>query len=413
MRIAVIGAGISGLAAAYVLSRAHEVELFERNGYAGGHTNTLAVRRNGRMLALETGFIVHNDANYPSLLRLFRELGIRTQDSEMSFSVSCARCGLEYSGRRPLAQPQNVLRPGFVRLLGDIVRFLRGARAAMEDPRYERATLASFVEDEGYSRQFRDHYLVPLTASIWSTAPGLALDFPAAYAVRFFDNHGMLGFRRHRWRTVAGGSREYVRRITDPLGPRVRLRAEAVSLSRLADGVELRTADRATLRFDKAVVATHADEALALLADPSADERRILGAFPYTRNETVLHTDERLLPRNRRARASWNFSLADCRADAAAPTITYYLNRLQGLEEPEHFCVTLNRSGEIREDHVIDRLVYHHPRYTLAGLDAQRELASLSGPRHTVFCGAYHGFGFHEDGLVSGIAAARTLGVSW
>jgi uncharacterized protein len=413
MRIAVIGTGISGLAAAYVLSRAHEVELFERNAYAGGHTNTLAVRRNGRELTLDTGFIVHNEVNYPVLARLFRELGVRTQDSEMSFSVSCTRCRLEYSGRRPLAQPTNAVRPGFPRLLADIVRFLRQARTAIQDPRHERATLATFVEAEGYSQQFRDHYLVPLTASIWSTAPGQALDFPAAYAMRFFDNHGMLGFRRHRWRTVVGGSREYVRRITDSLGGQLRLRTEAVALTRSFDGVELRTADGEKRQFDKAVVATHADEALALLADPSDDERRILAAFPYTRNETVLHTDERLLPMGLTARASWNFSVEDCRAGAAAPTITYYLNRLQRLDSPEHYCVTLNRSDEIREDHVIERIVYHHPRYTLAGLDAQRELPSLSGPRHTVFCGAYHGFGFHEDGLASGLEAAEKLGVRW
>jgi predicted NAD/FAD-binding protein len=413
MRIAIVGTGISGLAAAYVLSRVHEVELFERNGYAGGHTNTAVVRRDGRELALDTGFIVHNEVNYPGLLRLFRELGVRTQDSEMSFSVSCARCRLQYSGRRPLAQPQNAARPAFLRLFADVVRFLRRARLGLDDPRYEQATLASYVEAEGYSRQFRDHYLVPLTAAIWSTAPGQALDFPAAYALRFFDNHGMLGFRRHGWRTVVGGSRDYVRRITEPLGARVRLQAEASALRRLSDGVEVRTARGEVHRFDKAVVATHADEALELLADPSADECRILGAFPYTRNETVLHTDERLLPVRRAARASWNFSLEDCRDGAAAPAITYYLNRLQRLEEPEHYCVTLNRSGKIREDHVIERIVYHHPRYTLAGLEAQRELPSLSGPRHTAFCGAYHGFGFHEDGLASGLAAARTFGVRW
>jgi predicted NAD/FAD-binding protein len=413
MRIAVIGTGIAGLGAAYVLSRAHEVELFERNDYAGGHTNTIAVRRTGRELPLDTGFIVHNERNYPQLVRLFRELEVRTQGSDMSFSVTCRRCDLQYSGRRPLAQPQNALRPSFLRLVRDVTRFLRTARGLLDDPRYAESTLEDVLLGEGYSQQFRDHYLVPLTASIWSTAPSQALDFPAAYAIRFFDNHGMLGFRRHPWRTVVGGSREYVRALLERSPARIHLGRGALSLTRHADGVELRTADGEARPYDKAVVAAHADEALALLADPSANEQRILGAFAYTRNETVLHTDDRFLPTRKAARASWNFHLDDCRVPAAGPTITYYLNRLQQLDEPEHYCVTLNRSSDIREDRVIERLVYDHPKYTVASLRAQTDLPLLAGAAHTVYCGAYHGFGFHEDGLVSGLAAASALGVEW
>jgi predicted NAD/FAD-binding protein len=413
MRIAVIGTGIAGLGATYVLSRAHEVELFERNDYTGGHTNTIAARRNGHELPLDTGFIVHNERNYPQLVRLFRELGVRTHDSEMSFSVTCRRCNLQYSGRRPLARPANALRPSFVRLVRDIARFLRTGRDIPDDPRYAESTLGEVVSRERYSREFRDHYLVPLAASIWSTAPSRALDFPAVYAIRFFDNHGMLGFRRHQWRTVVGGSREYVRVLLERSRARVHVGCRVVSLTRHADGVELRTADGEARSFDKVVVATHADEALALLADPSANERRILGAFPYTRNETVLHTDDRFLPARKAARASWNFHQEDCRTPAAGPTITYYLNRLQRLDEPEQYCVTLNRSGEIREDRVIERLVYDHPQYTVGSLQAQTELTLLAGAAHTVYCGAYHGFGFHEDGLVSGLAAARALGVEW
>lgn len=413
MRVAVIGSGIAGLGAAYVLSRSHDVELFERGGYAGGHTNTVAVRRNGRELGLDTGFIVHNEPNYPSLVRLLRELGVQTRPSEMSFSVSCARCGIEWSGRRPFAQPANVVRPPFLRLLRDLARWLRSARSLLDDPRYQDATLERYVLAEGYSREFRDHFLVPLTAAIWSTAPDRALDFPAAYAIRFFDNHGMLGIGRHTWRTVVGGSREYVRALLARARLTPRLDAEVTALGRGLDGVELRTADGVTHRYDRAVVATHPDEALALLADPTDDERRILGAFAYTRNETVLHTDDRFLPSRPAARAAWNYQVADCRSPAGKPTMTYYLNRLQGLDEPEHYCVTLNRTPEIREDRVIERLVYHHPLYTVESLRAQTELPRLQGVRHTAYCGAYHGFGFHEDGLVSGIAAARAFGVAW
>jgi predicted NAD/FAD-binding protein len=409
MRVAVVGTGIAGLGAAYVLAKAHEVELFERESYAGGHTHTIAHGVNGRELALDTGFMVMNERNYPNLVRLFRELGVRTQESDMSFSVTCRRCGLEYSGRRPLARPANAVQPGFLRMLRDITRFLRRAREEVADD----MTLEGYVAAAGYSRGFRDHFLVPLTAALWSTAPAGALEFPAGYAVRFLDNHGMLGFGRFRWRTVAGGSNVYVKEITRRIGGRLRLEEPVRSVRRDADGVILETSRSAAERFDKIVVATHPDQALALLADPSDDERRVLGAFRYAANETVLHSDDRLLPASRAARASWNYQLSDCRSAGARPTMTYYLNRQQALDEPVHYCVTLNRGADIREDRVIARMVYDHPQYTFETLRAQRELPRLSGRRHTVFCGAYHGFGFHEDGLVSGLQAAGALGVTW
>lgn len=409
MRVAVVGTGIAGLGAAYALSRVHEVELFERESWAGGHTHTIVHETDGRTLALDTGFIVHNERNYPRLVRLFGDLGVRTQGSEMSLSVSCARCGLEYSGRRPFAQPRNLASPSFARLLRDILRFLR------QDPRGVDAdlTLERYVGNSGYTRGFRDHFLVPLTAAIWSTAPGGALDFPAAYALRFFQNHGMLGLRRFPWKTVTGGSDTYVQAIVSRFQDRLHLETEVRRVRRDADGVTLETSQGDALRFDKIVVATHPDQALGLLADPSDDERRILGAFSYSRNETVLHTDERFLPRRRAARASWNYQLADCRAPSERPTMTYYLNRLQRLDEAEHYCVTLNRGAEIREDRVIARMLYEHPLYTFESLRAQEELPTLNGQRHTAYCGAYHGFGFHEDGLVSGLRAAEAFGASW
>ncbi len=398
-RIAVIGTGIAGLGAAYALSRRHEVELFERDDRAGGHTNT--VDHDG--LALDTGFIVHNESNYPALGRLFGELGIATQPSDMSFSVSCARHGLEYAGRRPLGRAP-------LRLVREIVRFLRESRRTIESARG--LTLGGYVSEHGYSTQFRDHFLVPLTAAIWSSGTGAALDVPAGYALDFFDNHGMLGFRRKRWRTVVGGSRAYVTALLERSRASLHLGLPVRAVARDDAGVEVRTGDGECRRFDGVVVAVHGDQALPLLADPSDEERRILAAFRSTRSETVLHTDDRLLPRPG-ARASWNYRLSDCASPNGHPTITYYLNRLQRLETDEHYCVTLNRGAEIDEARVIRRISYEHPLCTFDSLRAQAELPGLNGPRRTAFAGAWQGFGFHEDGLASGLRAAAAFGADW
>ena len=396
MRIAVVGSGVSGLGASYLLARAHEVHVFERDGRPGGHANTVV--HDG--LALDTGFLVHNTRNYPRLCRLFDELGVGTHESEMSFSVSCSGCGLEYSGRRPFAQPANAARPGFLALVWEIGRWLRTAR-----PEDESQSLAEYLDAHGYTQRFRRHFLVPLTSALWSTAPGRALEFPAAYAIRFFDNHGMLGLGRFRWRTVTGGSRRYVDAIAERLGGRLHLGGGVRSVRRSPDAVELRVGDRVE-RFDQVVLATHADEALALLEDPTPAEQRVLGAFAYTRNEAVLHTDSSSLPRTRAARASWNYRLGE----DGRPTITYHLNRLQALDAERDYCVTLNE--EVPEEHVLERFSYEHPLYTVATLRAQAELPRLAGGR-THFAGAYFGNGFHEDGLASGVAAAAALGVDW
>jgi predicted NAD/FAD-binding protein len=396
MRIAVVGSGISGLGAAHVLSRAHHVEVFEREPRAGGHANTVV--HDG--LALDTGFLVHNVRNYPLLTRLFRELGIAAHESDMSFSVSCGGCGLEYSGRRPFAQPANAASPRFLALLWEIGRWLRTAR-----PEDESQSLAEYLDLHGYSPRFRRHFLVPLTSALWSTAPGRALEFPAAYAIRFFANHGMLGFGRFRWRTVTGGSHRYVDAIAARLGRRLRLGAGVRSVRRSEAFVELRIGD-AIERFDRVVLATHADQALALLEDPTPDERRVLGQFAYTSNDAVLHTDSRLLPRTAAARASWNYRLGD----DGRPTITYHLNRLQALDAERDYCLTLNE--DIPEEHVLQRFTYEHPLYTVATLRAQGELPRLAGGR-THYAGAYFGNGFHEDALASGVAVSRALGVDW
>ncbi|MGD9573568.1 MAG: NAD(P)/FAD-dependent oxidoreductase [Thermoleophilia bacterium] len=411
-RVVVIGAGVAGLGAAHALSRVHDVEVIEGDARAGGHANTVTLARPGGDLHLDTGFLVHNEANYPRLSRLFRELGVAVQDSDMSFGVSCRRCRVEYSAVRLWTQPRALASPRTARMLREVVRFMRTGYDGL-DERHARSTLGDYVRIEGYSRDFRDHFVVPFAAALWSTSPGEALGFPMPYAVRFFDNHGLLGFRRRTWRTVAGGSRRYVAAITAPLGDRLRLGAPVRSVTRDADGVEVRTEDDAVRRYDAAVVATHAPQALAMLADADDHERAVLGAFRTTSNSAVLHTDRAQLPARRRAWASWNYVVDDCRAPSRLPTVTYDLNRLQALDEPERYCVTLNRDAEIDPDRVIRRETYAHPLYTFASLAAQARLPGLDGRRRTWFCGAYHGFGFHEDGLASGLRAAASLGAPW
>ena len=370
MRIAVVGSGVAGLGAAYLLSRAHDVELFEKDTRAGGHVHT--VEHLG--IDLDTGLIVHNAFNYPYLGRLFGELGVAVQESEMSFSVACGHCGLEWSGRRPFAQTRNVASPRFHRFLLEVTRWLRTARATLDTS--EGMSLGQYVERHGYSERFRSHFLIPLTSALWSTAPERALDFPAAYAIRFFENHGMLGRGRFRWQTVAGGSSRYVEALLERLPGRAHIGLGVRALRRTADGVELTTANV---------------------------------AFRYTANETALHTDERFLPRARAARASWNYQVNG----ALEPTVTYYLNRLQQLDADEHYCVTLNRLEEIDPECVIMRTVYDHPLYTLDTLRGQREVEALTGAGHTLYAGAHLGNGFHEDGLASAVRAAAALGVDW
>ena len=395
MKIAIIGTGIAGLGAAYALSRVHEVELFEANGHAGGHANTVT----HEALELDTGFLVHNAENYPNLVRLFRELGVETQPSEMSFSMSCG-CGLEWSSRRPWrAGP---------RLLREILRFLRTAGEADADGK----SFDRFLRDEGYSGSFRWHYLVPMTAALWSTAPGDALEFPAASGIEFFRNHSMLGLRRSRWRTVTGGSRVYVRALLDRLGAQVHLAAPVRSLVRTNAGVEVRTADGGVRPFDGAVVATSAPRALALLEDPSLEEYEILSAFETTTNETVLHTDARLLPRRTSDRSSWNYQSPGCGVSAARPSLTYSLNRLQKLDTAAEYCVTLNRTDEIDASTVIRVFDYEHPRMTFASLVAAERARAHGAERQTAFAGAWHGNGFHEDGLASGLLAAAAFGAT-
>jgi predicted NAD/FAD-binding protein len=417
MKIAIVGAGVSGLVAAHVLHQHHDVTLFEANDYAGGHTHTVRVETDGGAWDVDTGFIVHNDRNYPQFRRLLDRLGVATQPSDMSFGVSDPRGDFEYSGASPnglYAQRRHLVTPWFQRMVADLVRFNREARALLTDGRPPHAgpSLRAWLEERRYSPAFVERLIVPQASAVWSADPRQLWSFPARFLMQFFDNHGMLGFRdRPNWRTIAGGSRRYVDAIAARLGERrVRLSTPVWAIARTDEHVELAFAMRAEPeRFDHVVIATHSDQALELLADPSERERELLGAIAYQRNDVMLHTDRALLPRRRRAWASWNYHLLE--GEAGRPTVTYHMNRLQALDADRELLVTLNRDDAVRAEHVLGRFRYEHPVFTAEGVAAQRRWHELDAvaPR-TSYCGAYWGWGFHEDGVVSALRATARLG---
>lgn len=406
MKIAIIGSGIAGNVAAHHLHREHDITVFEAGGHAGGHTHTHDIELGGRSYAIDTGFIVFNDRTYPNFIQLLEDLGVAWQESSMSFSVRDEASGLEYNGTSLdtlFAQRRNLLRPAFLGMVRDILRFNREAPALLNAPD-DTLTLERFLAAENYGRRFIDHYLVPMGAAIWSTDPQRMLGFPARYFVRFLHNHGMLSVNdRPVWRTVKGGSREYVRRLTAPFSSRIRLRTPVRGLRRFPSHVVVET-DRGAERFDAAFLACHSDQALALLRDPARSEREVLGAIRYQENEAVLHTDTRLLPRARRAWAAWNYHVPSVSMDRVA--LTYNMNILQRLEAPETLCVTLNRSDAIHPARILKRITYHHPLYTPEAVAAQARQREINDKR-TYYCGAYWRFGFHEDGVVSALEALR------
>ncbi|MFF2326260.1 MULTISPECIES: NAD(P)/FAD-dependent oxidoreductase [unclassified Streptomyces] len=418
-RTAVVGSGVAGLTAAYVLRNAHDVTLFEADDRIGGHAHTHELAASdGRIHRVDSGFIVHNRRTYPYLLRLFDELGVRTQESEMSMSVRCDGCGLEYAGARGvtglLAQPRSARNGPYLRMLAEIARFHRAARRLLD--RGERAggalTLGGFAARGRFSPYFTAHFLTPVVSAVWSCDPKTATRFPARYVFRFLAHHGMLSIGGSPvWRTVTGGSGAYVERIAEHLAA-VRTATPVRSVRRDSDGVEIVTGDDTAERFDAVVIATHPDQALRLLADPTDEERSTLGAFRYSRNATLLHSDTGLLPRSRGARASWNYLMPSCAAAPEHVTVSYDMNRLQRLDAPETFVVTLNGADRIDPGLIRARMVYEHPVHTPESVAAQARLPALSGPV-TAYAGAYHGWGFHEDGCRSGAVAARALGVIW
>ncbi|TWF92939.1 NAD(P)/FAD-dependent oxidoreductase [Saccharopolyspora dendranthemae] len=416
-RVAVVGAGVSGLTAAHLLSRANDVVLFEGEDRLGGHAHTHDVQTgDGRTIAVDSGFIVHNERTYPQLLRLFGELGVLTRDTEMSLSVRCRGCGLEYAGAKRLRglfpHARNVGDLRYLRTLSQVRRFHRQAAELLDGPGDDQRTLAEFLSDGGYSRHFTEHFAIPLVSAVWSAGPDTSGRYPARYLFEFLRHHGMLSISGSpTWRTVVGGSREYVRRIGNGLHA-VRTATPVRSVRRLDDRVEVRSADDEVHEFDRVVVATHADQALRLLAEPTAAQRRALGAFAYSENATLLHTDGSVLPSRRGARASWNYLKNECAGDSGGARISYDMNRLMGLAEPDDHVVTLNGDAEVDPGSVLAKMSYRHPIYTPESVAAQADLPSIGDDRLR-FAGAYHGWGFHEDGCLSGVRAAAALGSGW
>lgn len=413
MKIAVIGSGIAGLGAAWLLSRQHEVVLFEKDSRLGGHTHTHRVSQAGRDYAIDTGFIVHNPANYPLLTRMFDELGVVSQPTTMGFSVQDGRSGLEYNATNldaMFCQRRNLLSPRFIRMVREILRFYRECGVLLQEPG-DGPTLGEYLHEHGYSPLFVEDHLVPMASALWSSPSATILDFPAKYLVRFMANHHMLQVDdRPEWRVVRGGSSSYIEALQKRWQVTTRLSMPVRELRRDGEGVSVRTAGGSD-RFDQVVLACHSDQALALLGDASAAEREILGAIPYQDNETILHTDARLLPCRRKAWAAWNAYVPA--TPGATCTVSYCMNLLQSVDSPEPFVVTLNRSEDIAADKILTRMRYQHPVYTHASVAAQARRGEINGVNRTWYAGAYWGFGFHEDGLRSGVEVARALGVDW
>jgi len=415
VRVAVIGGGISGLSAAYYLSSAHEVTLFERAPRPGGHTHTVAVSDNtAGPLAIDMGFIVHNDRTYPNLVRLFDKLGIRTQPSDMSFGVFSRETGFEYSSRGLsgfFADRGNLLRAEHYKLLREILRFNKTAPQLLTQPDDAELSIGEFLARGRYDVGFVDRYLYPMASAVWSMPVSTLHNFPALTLIRFFHNHGMLGINTHpKWKTITGGSNTYIAPMTEPYRDRIRLGAKIQSVSRDDAGVTIDSEDRPPEAFDQVVFACHGDEVLLLLESPTDDERAVLGAFRTTRNEACLHTDESMLPARENARASWNYLLPST-ADSKV-TLTYHMNRLQALPSQTNYCVTLNSSTSIEPSKVLQTAVFHHPVYDAAAIRAQSRWSDISGRNRTHFCGAYWFYGFHEDGLNSALRVAKALGVT-
>ena len=415
MKIAIIGAGISGLAVAHALAREHQITVYEANGYAGGHTNTIRVDTAEETHHVDTGFIVFNDRNYPNFERLLDTLGVASQRSNMSFGVSDGHGDFEYAGSSPnglFAKREHLIAPWFYRMIGDLGRFNRGARALLDGSADGDISLGEWLERQRFSQPFIDRLIVPQAAAVWSADPRQMWSFPARFLAQFFHNHGMLGFRdRPRWRTVSGGSARYVDAITAPWRDRLRLSMPVELVTRHPGHVLVKAFGAEAERFDQVVLATHSDQALRLLGDADQAEHELLSAIPYQRNEAVLHTDTAVLPRRRRAWASWNYHLLD--EPKPCSTVTYHMNRLQSLSASDEYCVTLNLTEAIDPSKVIRVIDYQHPVFTPAGIAAQARVAEISGRNRTHYAGAYWGWGFHEDGAVSALRVARALGASF
>ena len=416
MRIAIIGSGISGLASAWLLQRRHEVHLIEQRQRLGGHSHTVVHTEDGREIPLDTGFLVYNESTYPNLTRLFAQLEVATQESDMSFSVSCSDPDIEYSSRGLggfFAQPTNALRPSHWHLLADIIRFGRKGRATLASDPNPDHTADDLLRDGRFSDRFARLYLEPMVGAIWSSGTQTVRSFPRDSLLRFLANHGLLQLRgQPQWRTVTGGSQRYVEQLVAPLAERTHTGVGVASIQRSDHAVRVHLQDGTSDTFDHVVIAAHADQALAMLAEPTDHERELLGAWQYSDNDTWLHSDTSLMPRRQRAWASWNY-LMERLEPGHRVAVTYHLNRLQRPPTDTDYMVTLNPPRAPRADSVVRRMTYSHPVYTTESVATQPELLRLNGQHRTHFCGAYFGYGFHEDGLVSAIQVASDLGVTF
>ncbi|MFN7977762.1 MAG: FAD-dependent oxidoreductase [Vicinamibacterales bacterium] len=414
MRIAVIGAGVSGLTAAWTLAARHDILLFEREARLGGHAHTHDVAASGRVVPVDTGFMVFNERTYPNFVRMLDTLGVESRPSDMSFSVRCDRCDIEYSsvGLRGLfAQPRRAFTAPHLAMLADVLRFFRAGRAALADDSARGQSLGAFLDAHRFGDELIRHFVLPMGGAIWSASSRTMRDFPAASYLRFLENHGLLAASGQPvWRTIVGGSRSYVQRIAAAIGAGVRVGHPVTRITRTASGAVVQARGLDAVTVDAVVIATHADEALALLGDASAEERDALGAFRYSVNPTVLHGDARWLPATPAARASWNVRMPDCRDEQRPVTVTYDLARLQGLDGAGPMLCTLN--GDEIGAPVHARMTYAHPILDRAAIDAQPRVAALNGTRQTYFCGAHLRYGFHEDGVMSALAAVARLEAS-
>lgn len=418
MKIAVIGAGISGLTSAYYLSRTHQVSVFEAADRIGGHTATIDVEYAGRHYAVDTGFIVYNDWTYPNFIKLLTELNVATRPTEMSFSVSCEASGLEYAGSNLntlFADRRNLTNLSYWQMLRDIIRFNKQAIADLESNRIAPdATLGDYLATRGYGRLFKEKYLVPMGAAIWSAGTDEMLQFPLLFFVRFFKNHGLLSVKnRPQWHTIVGGSKSYLEPLTQSFSDNIVTSATITRIQRSDNGVTIESTDprygHQQQHFDALVIATHSDQALALLQDATTAEREILSAIPYQENDVVLHTDERLLPQRKLAWSSWNYRLTNASANEPVARLTYDMNILQGIDAPCTFCVSLNQTDAIDSQHILGQYSYSHPVFTLEGIQAQQRWSDIAGQQSTWFCGAYWGSGFHEDGVKSALNVVDSI----
>ena len=406
MKIAVIGTGIAGNVVSHHLHKEHDITVFEVNDYVGGHTHTHDVTLGDHNYAVDTGFIVFNYKTYPHFSRLLQELGVEVQPSSMSFSVKCERTGLEYNGtslNTLFAQRRNLIRPSFYRMIRDILRFYREAANLLDTGRAD-MPLGELLRRDGYSSEFIEQHLIPMGAAVWSANPAQMFEFPAGFFIRFFHNHGMLNIHdRPAWYVIKGGSKEYVKKMTRPFIDRIRPGAGVRSITRHYNNVELRLYNGEIHKFDQVFIAAHSNQALRMLTDASTQERTVLGAIKYQKNEAILHTDAAVLPRHKLAWAAWNYHILPAEQDRVA--LTYNMNILQGITSPSTFCVTLNNARAINPEKIIKRLHYEHPVFTREGVAAQQRQSEINGVNRTYFCGAYWRNGFHEDGVWSALNA--------